>query len=124
MNPFDELGDMAEGEIALETALAEAEAQDDEDPLGGASPLTYIVQCLTAKAEGRDVDEERLQYAVGLSAVATLMDKGLDMETAIAATESAMSKGDIRVAYSNVEGLTIEFGEGVVKDGGREGTDA
>jgi hypothetical protein len=80
-------------------------------PLGGKTPLTVIMECLAAQAKGEPFDPDVLEYAVALAACLTLINKGLDEETAMAAVESAMSKSDIHVSYSEAEGLSIEFGE-------------
>lgn len=86
---------------------------EEDDPLGGEAPLTVIMQLLTDKSEGRPVDEEKLQYAIALSACATLVGKGIDVDRAVEIVESTMAKGDIRVSYSKEDGLAIKFGEGV-----------
>lgn len=89
----------------------------DEDPLDGETPLAYILTALADKAADVPVDEERLTYAVSLVMCATLVSRGLEPDTAIQAIEQAMSHGDIRIHYSEGEGLEINIGEGISADG-------
>jgi hypothetical protein len=50
MNPFDELGDMAEGDLAVEKAIAAAEARDDAKPCLDED----LAEALKAASEARE----------------------------------------------------------------------
>lgn len=69
--------------------------------------------CLAAKAAGESYDQDELTYATLLMATATLVSKGLDAELAMRVVDSALEHGDIHVTWSEDEGLSLTFGEGV-----------
>ena len=73
--------------------------------------MATLVACLVHKAADEPYDENEFLYAVMLVSTRSLVNKGLDVDTAITAVESAMQSGNIHLSYSDADGLSLIIGE-------------
>ena len=83
----------------------------DWEPPEDFKAIEALMRCLALKAEGKPYDENEFLYAVMLASTATLVNRGLDVDMAIAAVESAMQHGNIHLSYSQAEGLSLTIGD-------------
>lgn len=81
------------------------------EPPADFDAMQTLVRCLILNAHGQPYIEDELLYAVMLTATSNLVRQGLDIDTAIAAVESAMRNGNIHLSYSEAEGLSLVIGE-------------
>jgi hypothetical protein len=93
------------------------ETETEWEPPEDFNAMEALIRGLTAKANGEPINKDELLYATMMVSCANLMKQGLDFDTACSVVESAMDHGDIRVAWSEEEGLSLTIGEGIVAGG-------
>jgi len=73
--------------------------------------MTILLNALTSESKGLPYDEDFTTDSTMFLAVGTLVAKGLDPDTAMSAVDQAMSHGDIRVTWSEADGLQMTIGD-------------
>lgn len=77
-------------------------------------PTAVVMAGLAAASRGEPYDEDAMSEACQVLACLALLSRGLDYETATRAVDQAVDKGDIRVKWSEADGLEVTIGEGIV----------
>jgi len=73
-------------------------------------PVAALMEGLRKAHDGEPVDEVPIQYATMMIACGTLMQGGLDFDTACDVVCQAMTKGDIHVLWTREDGLSVTVG--------------
>lgn len=66
-----------------------------------------IMRNLVASSKGKPTNEDEVEYASCLLACQALVSRGVSIDTAMRCVEQAATNGQIRIRYSDAEGLEV-----------------